>query len=66
MEGAGRYLRFRTVYEQKTPVVPLSGYRIFEDTETGVQYLFVWDGSAAGLTILIDKEGFPVQTTRQE
>ncbi|MDP2859500.1 MAG: DUF6440 family protein [Bacillota bacterium] len=66
MAGADGYLRFRTVYEQKTPAVPLSGFRIFEDAETGVQYLFVWDGYAGGLTDLIDREGFPVQAPRRE
>lgn len=55
--------RFRTVYEQKTPVVPLAGFRVFEDAETRVQYLFVWDGYAGGLTVLVDKDGLPVITS---
>lgn len=34
--------------------------KILRDTVTGVQYLFVTDGSAGGLTPLLDKDGKPV------
>lgn len=34
--------------------------KILLDTVTGVQYLFVTDGSAGGLTPLLDKDGKPV------
>lgn len=34
--------------------------KILRDTVTGVQYLFVQDGSSAGLTVLLDKNGKPV------
>ena len=33
--------------------------RVLVDTETGVQYLFVHDGYAGGLTVLLDKDGKP-------
>ena len=35
---------------------------IWVDKETGVNYLFHWNGSAAGLTPLLDAEGKPVVT----
>ena len=38
----------------------LKGTRIITDTKTGVQYLFVWDGYAGGLTLLVDKDGKPL------
>ncbi len=37
-----------------------SGNEIWVDTETGVQYLFHFNGSAAGLTLLVDAEGKPL------
>ena len=41
----------------------LSGSKIIVDTETGVNYLFTWDGYAGGLTVLLDKEGKPIVTS---
>ncbi|MCL2738316.1 MAG: DUF6440 family protein [Bacteroidales bacterium] len=38
----------------------LKGFRVITDTKTGVQYLFIWDGYAGGLTVLVDKEGKPL------
>jgi hypothetical protein len=38
----------------------LTGTKIIIDSETGVQYLFAFDGSAGGLTILVDKNGDPL------
>lgn len=38
----------------------LTGVRIIIDKETGVQYLFAWDGYAGGLTVLLDKDGKPL------
>lgn len=35
---------------------------IWVDRGTGVNYLFHWNGSAAGLTPLLDAEGKPVVT----
>jgi hypothetical protein len=40
----------------------LSGHKIILDTETGVNYLFTWDGYAGGLTTLLDRDGTPVVT----
>lgn len=38
----------------------ISSSEVLVDTETGVQYLFHFDGSAAGLTVLVDAEGKPL------
>lgn len=40
----------------------LSGSKIIVDSETGVNYLFSWDGYAGGLTVLLDKDGKPIIT----
>lgn len=38
-----------------------SGCRILEDTETGINYLYYYDGiGGSGLTVLIDEEGEPL------
>lgn len=37
-----------------------SGQKILLDTETGVNYLFVRDGYAGGLTPLLDRDGKPM------
>ena len=38
----------------------LGSSEVWVDTQTGVQYLFHFDGSAAGLTVLVDAEGKPL------
>ena len=48
--------RFKEVYKEGT----LKGFKIIEDTETGVNYLFSFDGYAGGMTVLLDKDGKPV------
>ena len=48
--------RFAKVYTQGV----LDVMEIWVDRETGVQYLFHKDGSAAGLTPLLDQDGKPV------
>lgn len=35
---------------------------IWVDKETGVNYLFHWNGSAGGMTPLLDAEGKPIVT----
>ena len=52
----GREDRFEIVYKKGT----LSGSKIIVDKETGVHYLFSWDGYAGGVTPLLDKDGKPV------
>jgi hypothetical protein len=50
--------RFEMIYKQGK----LSTAEIWVDRETGVNYLFRRDGYAAGLTVLLDKDGKPVIT----
>lgn len=46
--------RFESVYEQKSLGNLI---RILRDSETGVCYLFYWEGSGSGLTPLLDSAG---------
>lgn len=39
-----------------------TGQKIIVDTETGINYLFMKDGYAGGLTPLLDKDGKPIVT----
>ena len=40
----------------------LGSEQILVDRETGVNYLFVQNGYAGGLTVLVDAEGKPIVT----
>lgn len=40
----------------------LSGCKIIVDNETGVNYLYSWDGYSGGLTVLLNENGEPVVT----
>lgn len=50
--------RFKEVYSQGVMLTN----KIIVDTQTGVNYLFVTDGTSGGLTPLLDKDGKPVIT----
>jgi len=50
--------RFEKVYSQGV----LTTMEIWVDKETGVNYLFHQSGNAAGMTVLLDKNGKPVIT----
>ncbi len=50
--------RFEKVYKQGK----LTNVEIWVDKETGVNYVFMHDGYAGGLTVLLDSEGKPVIT----
>ena len=50
----------RFIVEHKEGV--MTSTKIIVDTETGVNYLFVGEGYAGGLTVLLDKDGKPVIT----
>lgn len=50
--------RFEKVYSQGV----MSGMEIWVDKETGVNYLCYVNGSAGGMTPLLDAEGKPVIT----
>ena len=38
----------------------ISEVKVITDTVTGVNYLFVHDGYAGGLTVLVDQNGDPI------
>ena len=42
----------------------MEGARIIVDTETGVQYLYVYSGYGGGVTVLVDKDGKPLVDSR--
>lgn len=50
--------RFKKIYSQGMASV----FEIWVDTMTGVHYIFHRDGSAAGFTPLLGKDGKPVVT----
>lgn len=50
--------RFKIIYKQGM----VTGFRIIQDRETGVNYLMTFEGSAGGLTPLLDENGKPVVT----
>ncbi|MEH6936317.1 DUF6440 family protein [Bacillus sp. JJ664] len=54
--------RFKVVYKEGK----MTGNKILEDRETGVQYLFSWDGYAGGITPLLDKDGKPLVNSNKE
>ncbi|MGN0604465.1 MAG: DUF6440 family protein [Oscillospiraceae bacterium] len=44
----------------------MEGNEIWVDTETGVNYLFHFAGSAGGLSPLLDRDGRPVVSSQSE
>ena len=50
--------RFIKTYSQGS----LTGVEIWVDRETGVNYVFSYNGYAGGMTALLDSEGKPVVT----
>ena len=53
--------RFVKIYKEGT--FGGSGFEIWVDTETGVNYVWRATGYAGGLTVLLDREGKPVITS---
>lgn len=51
--------RFETVYQESTV---LTEKTIFVDKETGVNYLYIANGTGGGLTPLLDSNGKPIVT----
>ncbi|MGN1408632.1 MAG: DUF6440 family protein [Eubacteriales bacterium] len=54
--------RFIVVKTEGSPILGDGQRQIFVDRETGVNYLFVRNGYAGGLTPLLDADGKPVVT----
>jgi len=50
--------RFEKTYAQGK----LNGMEIWVDKETGVNYIFCFNGYSGGMTVLLDSEGKPVIT----
>ena len=40
----------------------IESYRVIVDKETGVNYLYISNGTSGGLTALLDSEGKPIIT----
>jgi len=40
----------------------IESYRVIIDKETGVNYLYVSNGTSGGLTVLLNSEGKPIIT----
>ena len=55
---AEKMKRFSKVLKQGSGA--FDGNEIWVDNQTGVQYLFHFSGSAAGLTVLVDVDGKPL------
>ncbi len=51
------------VEKEKLPGIS-SGAKVITDTQTGVQYLYVFEGYGAGLTALLDRDGKPLLDPR--
>lgn len=58
--------RFKVIYEQTSSIIKSPIIQIWLDTETGVNYLFREAAYAGGLTPLLDAEGKPVITPKEE
>lgn len=56
MFGKEHNERFDVIYKEGN----MSGCKVIVDKETGVHYLFSWDGYAGGITVLLDMDGKPV------
>ena len=52
--------RFEVASSQGT----FESYRVIVDKETGVNYLYVSNGTSGGLTVLLDSEGKPIITKK--
>ena len=57
-----KYERFEKIYSQGV----LSTIEIWVDKETGVNYIFRQSGNSGGMTPLLDKDGKPVVTKRDD
>ena len=54
--------RFNVIYKEGG----MAGCKVIVDKETGVHYLFSWDGYAGGVTPLLNKDGNPVIKSNNE
>lgn len=61
MEYPSGEKRFIKIYSQGM----VDGIEIWVDQVTGVNYLYHYSGHSGGLTLLVDREGRPIISTRQ-
>lgn len=54
--------RFIKIYSQGK----MQGFEVWADRDTGVQYLFGYSGYAASITPLLNADGKPVVTPKEE
>lgn len=54
--------RFDVIYKEGV----MSGCKIIVDKETGVNYLYSWDGYSGGITPLLNKDGSPIISPNTE
>lgn len=52
--------RFKVIHEESSNMV---GFKVLQDTKTGVNYLYAAQGYSGGLTVLVDRDGKPIVTT---
>lgn len=55
--------RFVVIHKEGSSLSNSGMRQILVDKETGVNYLFIISGYAAGITPLLDRDGKPVITT---
>lgn len=51
--------RFKIIHEESNN---MKAFTIFQDIETGVNYIYTGSGYGGGLTVLLDKDGKPIVT----
>lgn len=55
--------RFKITHQESSG---MSAFTVFQDTETGVNYIYSGSGYGGGLTVLLDEDGNPVVTPIEE
>lgn len=53
----GKEKRFVAIHKDTSG---MSGCKIIVDKNTGVQYLYAFDGYGGGVTVLVDRDGKPL------
>lgn len=49
--------RFEVIHKDASG---MAGCKIIVDKNTGVQYLYAYDGYGGGVTVLVDRDGKPI------
>ena len=64
MFGKKEEKRFAVLHEESTGF--MTSCSVIVDKQTGVNYLLITQGQGSGLTPLLDRDGRPVVSTRDE